>query len=144
MRIFHGTVFLGSGDHSKQAVEALHARLDDAVSALGGLQQSRNPDEATLDAEARVELEEVVRDLVSALLGREVQLTDVQPYPPNDGRIIHTYWEAKRGRALDKLRDANVTIPPECECQPKALYQLLHCPAHRRGVYRPLLASKVS
>lgn len=80
MRLFRGKLFLGSGEHSERGVKVLHARLDDALSHLSGLQQSHQGEE-DLDFQAQVEIEEVVRDIASALLGREVHFGDVQPYP---------------------------------------------------------------
>ena len=144
MRIFRGTVFLGSGEHSVRACEALHARLEDALSALSGRQQSRSDDEAELNQRAEIEMEEVVRDIASALLGREIALTDVQPYPPGDGAVIHTYWEKKREAVLNKLREANVPLPEACECTPAAVYRLLHCRVHQRAAYRPYASPKAS
>lgn len=102
MRIFRGLLFLGAGTNSMRGVRALHARLDDAVSHLGGMQQPAHPEtaeeaavEERMQAEAQIEIEEAIRDIASALLGREVVFLEKQPYPSNDGEGIYRYMEAR-------------------------------------------------
>jgi hypothetical protein len=87
MRVFRSRVFLGNGETSQKAVKALHQRLGDGLVDLGFLQQSHKG-EANLDAE--IALEEVVRDIASALLGREVAIREVQP-ESDDSNVIEAY-----------------------------------------------------
>lgn len=75
MRLFHGLLFLGSGDFSKKECEALHNRLDNGLELSSYGQQGPMPGELLLD------LEEVVKDIAAALLGRNIEFTDALPYP---------------------------------------------------------------
>lgn len=76
MRQFHGLISLGNGDFSKKECEALHKRLNDGLSLSGRQQQGSMPDEML------VELEDVVRDIMAALIGISIECTGVLPYPP--------------------------------------------------------------
>ena len=121
MRIFRGSIFLGSGDHSMRAVDALHERIDDAVSHLGGLQQS-HPGEEEQDAQDQIEIEEAVRDIASALLGREVAFRDVQP-KSDDAEGVHAYLGAKNRQYTSRLS------PKDCTCPNYVMRRQSWCPA---------------
>lgn len=147
MRIFRGQVFLGNGEVSRRAAEALHQRLDDALINLGGLQQGgpdpRFPEEVELVAEMRTEIEEVIRDLASALLGREIVFTNVQPQP-KDGAVVQRYWEERRAETLSKLDDYCVPYPSNCICTPQMLHHMAGCAAHHGAIYKPYVLVRAS
>jgi hypothetical protein len=88
MRHFHGLLFLGSGLSSQEGRAHLHRILDRALDISGGLQQPdpvTEPPRADREDEDRRwqrEIEDAVRDIGAALLGREIQLGEVLPYPP--------------------------------------------------------------
>lgn len=101
MRLFKGMVFLGT-DHSILIREALHKRLDEALNALGGLQQGpiKPPFSSTGEAECVAKLQherlEAVRDLVAALCGSEYNVGRGLPYPPPEGDIrLEEYLSTK-------------------------------------------------
>lgn len=86
MRNFHGLIFLGNGEHSVAAVERLKGRLAEGISELSALQQGNlfatEEENAKEEAAITSELEDVVRDVAAALLGREVSFDATLPYPP--------------------------------------------------------------
>lgn len=96
MRIFKSRVFLGSGKYSEQCRQALHDRLDDALDALGGLQQGPSSPPFKDDAEAacvmnmKRELRHAVRDLAAALLGHEIDI-DERPNHAEAGESDRLY-----------------------------------------------------
>ena len=77
-RQFKGLLFRGDGDFSGHESVILHKRLDEGLSILSGLQQEHPSDWRKWQAD----LEDVVKDLAAALLGRDVEFTDELPYPP--------------------------------------------------------------
>jgi hypothetical protein len=90
MRYFPGMIFLGNGEHSARLAKLLHARLDSAVSLLGGLQQPDDPCEPPSEARTtdrsrcEAELHDAAKDIVAALLGHELLLGDKLCYPYGD------------------------------------------------------------
>ena len=94
MRKFKGLVFLGSGLHSLAERARLHRRLDEALDLSGGMQQPQHWDheptqadrEATerVDRESVQEVEDACRDLVAALVGRDISFGETLPYPASD------------------------------------------------------------
>jgi len=79
MRKIETQIWLGDGLMSAAEVIALHRRLEEAISFVGGLQQLPRPD-GQCDYEAweeenkvwEEELRDAVKDLVVGLLGREL------------------------------------------------------------------------
>lgn len=97
MRYFHGQTFLGGGETSKQEVGALQHRLAKGIGELGALQQPDHPESEEHAERCRAdrlrceqEIEDVVRDIAAALLGREVHFGQELPYPPptDNARLI--------------------------------------------------------
>lgn len=86
MRHFHGLVFLGNGQFSVAEMERLKLRLDDGFNDLGAMQQGNvyaTPEENERErAEITSALEDVVRDVAAALLGRKITFGEKLPYPP--------------------------------------------------------------
>jgi len=81
MRYFRALSFRGAGVHSAVDTVLLHSRLNDALSISGGLQQG-GVENLEQDTE---EMEDVVRDIAAALLGREVEFGEELEYPgPTD------------------------------------------------------------
>lgn len=93
MRIFRSLLQKGS---IPAASDALHYRLEDALEALAFVQNG--PEQTKEDQlkreEAREEIIDVLRDIASALIGREISFTTEQPIS-EDGPIIETYLKAK-------------------------------------------------
>lgn len=89
MRQFHKMIFMGNGKFSEAECQKLKERLQEGLSILSFLQQPSHPEsdeEWELDKYGRRrhedELENIVQDISSALLGREiVQLSEALPYP---------------------------------------------------------------
>ncbi len=79
-RGFHGLLFLGNGEHSVRERQRLHEILDRALDLSGGLQQPGPEDPS--DERYHREIEDAVRDVAAALLGREIELGEVLAYPP--------------------------------------------------------------
>jgi hypothetical protein len=81
VRKFHGLVFLGAGPHSVALAKLLHARLDEALSIAGGLQQSSQGGHEDPSERLRGEFEllDAARDIVAALTGRDFTYGDVLP-----------------------------------------------------------------
>jgi hypothetical protein len=86
MRHFPGLVFLGAGEHAVRLVQLLQARLNEAVELSCALQQSSQgmPESEHEDEDAKLALNDAVRDLAAALLGRQMTIGDKLPYPYND------------------------------------------------------------
>ena len=80
-RYFHGLIFMGAGDRSINQCDHLHERLENGLSHLSGAQQMAFESEE-LRRVAEQNVEDVVRDVAAALLGREVTFGDKLPYPP--------------------------------------------------------------
>jgi hypothetical protein len=100
MRYFPGLIFLGNGHIAERICKLLHKRLDDAIHASGGLQQSnRGEDELDSIIGPVVGLEKIrenaVRDIAAAILGREITIGEELQYP-YDHTPIHEYDEIKR------------------------------------------------
>lgn len=89
MRQFHGLTFLGNGEFSKKECDALHKRLDDGLNLSGHKQQGSMP------TRMLVELEDVVRDIVAALIGRSLEFAGVLPYPPRPKNLTPVKWKQK-------------------------------------------------
>jgi len=89
MRVFLGLLFLGSGDWSVRAAHLLKERLQEGISLSGGLQQSSQgmPEDRAEMARGEADLEDIVRDIAAALLGREITFGAATPYPPNDAPL---------------------------------------------------------
>lgn len=87
MRRFHGLLFLGSGDFSKKECEALHNRLDN------GLDLSSYGQQGPMSKELQLDLEDVVRDIVAALLGKDVEFTNALSYPPKPKNMIPVFMD---------------------------------------------------
>jgi hypothetical protein len=85
MRVFLGLLFLGSGDTSVRAAHLLEERLREGISLSGGLQQSSQgmPEDRDERARGEADLEDIVRDIAAALLGREITFGAATPYPPD-------------------------------------------------------------
>ena len=69
-RIFFRPIFLGSGSWSENLVDKLHARLDYAISMLGGQQQNGGMGteySEKEEQETRMSIIEVVKDIKTAL-----------------------------------------------------------------------------
>ncbi len=69
-RIFFQPIFLGSGSWSENLVDKLHARLDYAISMLGGQQQNGglgSEYSEKEEQEAKTSIVEVVKDIKTAL-----------------------------------------------------------------------------
>lgn len=79
-RQFKGLLFSGDGDFSGHESVALHKRLDEGLSILSGVQQEHPADWRKW----KVDVEDIVKDIAAALLGRNIELTDELPYPPVD------------------------------------------------------------
>ena len=86
MRHFPGLVFLGAGEHSILLVKLLQARLNEAIDLSCALQQSSQgmPEDEHEEARLANALDDAVRDLAAALLGRQVTIGDKLPYPYDD------------------------------------------------------------
>jgi hypothetical protein len=88
MRQFHGLIFFGSFI-AKQENDALIKEIAEALVTAGALQQpahSESKEQATKEAlirqRATSHLEDVVRDIAAALLGKEIVFGADLPYPP--------------------------------------------------------------
>lgn len=73
MREINRMIFFGAGSTSRDAVNHLKQRLDDAVSTLGGLQQPGHPEseeeakqEELFFAKANADLKDMISDIISA------------------------------------------------------------------------------
>jgi hypothetical protein len=101
MRVFTGLLFLGSGEFSVRDVGVLRERLREGISLSGGLQQSSQgmPEDDAQTARLEADLEDVVRDIVAALLGQDVTFGARLPYPPGDDERVRDYAE----KLKDKL-----------------------------------------
>jgi len=71
---------MGMGEASEAGVVALRKRLADGVSISSGLQQGGG------EAVDRAELEDIVKDIAAALLGRDITIGLALPYPPERPR----------------------------------------------------------
>jgi len=82
MRQFEHLLFLGNGAVSAHEAQRLHDRLNEGLSLSGGLQQSNQgePEDEGERAHLEAELQDVVRDLAAALLGREIAFEERLPY----------------------------------------------------------------
>lgn len=85
-RQFTDQIFLGNGNYSGERIAELKERLHHGLMLLGGMQQPPRPEnekqaEACKNAykEDEAELETVVRDLVAALTGKEVEFVHDEP-----------------------------------------------------------------
>lgn len=84
-----GLIFMGAGERTKEQVEYLHKRLEEALSILGGIQQGPDPTDPNSAceqhdhevAEGEKEIEQIAREIYLALTGKspdkdEVRLKD--------------------------------------------------------------------
>lgn len=82
MRMIEGLYFAGNagppGYFSERQEELLFRRLRTAIDYLSGLQQGVTGQDR-IDGEQ--EIEDAVRDVAAALLGRNIEITDELPYP---------------------------------------------------------------
>ena len=72
-RNFCKMIFMGNGDLSLDNSNKLHERLEEGLSILSGLQQFRQDNN-----EFSSEIEDVVRDIAAALLGKEIEIGNVE------------------------------------------------------------------
>lgn len=86
MRKFHGLLFLGMGEDSNKLVVRLHQRLNEGLLVLGGAQQMHSRSER--DEDLLSDIEDVVRDIAAALLGKETTFGGELPYPWNIGELL--------------------------------------------------------
>jgi hypothetical protein len=76
MREHDALLFMGAGDRSTYAADRLKKRLKQAMDTLSAWQQG-----SPQVLEEIVEVEDTVRDIAAALLGREVIFGAELPYP---------------------------------------------------------------
>lgn len=76
MRHFHKLLFLGNGEQSQADCKKLIQRIDDALITSSYLQQAPRGK----FPEGEQDLEDAVRDLAAALLGREIDFGAELPY----------------------------------------------------------------
>ena len=88
MRYFHGLIFFGNLSCIEQTA-MLRDRLNDACQLVGGLQQGGHPDseedalaQETMRTSDQKAVEDIVRDIAAALLGRDITIGERLPYPP--------------------------------------------------------------
>lgn len=81
MRLFHGLIFQGAGKTSVTQLRRLNNIYQRAGMIAGGLQQGVHTDSQE-HKDGTVEIEDAVRDIAAALLGRDITFTKVLPYPP--------------------------------------------------------------
>ena len=88
-RKFTGLLFHGMGNHSFAKSVALHLCLGKGLSLSSVIQQPSRPEndrqakeDEEMITECKQEIEEVVRDIAAALLGREIEFGGTLPYPP--------------------------------------------------------------
>lgn len=84
-------IFLGNGDYSMELVKHLHAKLDEAVDILSGMQQppmSTDPEGTHARhleeiEEGKAKLDDIAKEIFVALTGHEVDGSDPEPdnYP---------------------------------------------------------------
>jgi len=92
MRYFGGLLFHG-GQMARAKVEFLRERFQEALELQSGLQQPDHEDASNRQEAASVrtwdeaELEDAVRDLVAALLGRELVLGGPLAYPWDEAAL---------------------------------------------------------
>ena len=77
-RQIFGTIFMGAGERTAKDIQALHEILDEALSTLSGLQQGGEDQ----DGQFEREMENAVRDIGAAILGKEIRIGEKLPYPP--------------------------------------------------------------
>ena len=87
-RIFKTLLFFGMGEHSEELGNLLEARLQYGMSIASGLQQPGHPEsDRAADCESfqqyvfEKDLENVVKDIAAALLGRDIIIGEELPYP---------------------------------------------------------------
>ena len=78
MRTFHGLMFFG-GPNCEDDTDRLKELFNETLSVVSGIQQ-------TFDIDSRQQgeafVEDAIRDIAAALLGREVEFGKTLPYPP--------------------------------------------------------------
>ncbi len=81
VRVFRTSILMGNGESSRIVCDRLHRRLDVALSWTDGLQQLRgfSTDGDSLYAKTKAEIEDVVRDVATAL-GVRVEVQGELPY----------------------------------------------------------------
>lgn len=87
-RHFNQQLFHGAGDHSKMGVRKLRSVLNNALNMQSGMQQGVHQTDPQYKEGQRV-LEDAVRDIAAALLGRSVTFGKKLPYD-NEIRIQRT------------------------------------------------------
>jgi len=111
MRYFDTTLFCGAGKFSEADCRLLRKQLEDALSALSGIQQGG---EDAARREGWDTREDAVRDIAAALLGKSVTIGDDLPYPGKlDGpraaesgrriREVHQRWRDAHERIMRRL-----------------------------------------
>lgn len=78
MRLFRQRLPLGTGFLARSDIALLHQRLDDAITCAGGMQQGV-PTDSPEYAEGERYIEDALRDLATALTGRELALGEKIP-----------------------------------------------------------------
>lgn len=87
MRKFHGYLFLGSGDYSARQAALLRKRLREAFELNAGLEQGAGFgefDPPGFQKRLYKEVEDIVRDIAAALVGRRISFGRKLPYPPKE------------------------------------------------------------
>ena len=142
MRAFLSLLFMGSGECTVRDVDLLHQRLQDALSHSSGLQQSRGGEEE-MDRKSTAEMEDVVRDIAAAVLGREVTFGETLPYPSPDTSALFEYWEQQQAKLA---KDRHYPMPTEkehrCSCTTHALLTVTRCQFHEVG-HRSMYSARV-
>jgi hypothetical protein len=114
MRFFDRAIFMGAGIFSEADCRLLKKQLDDALSALSGIQQGGREDAIRDGWDTR---EDAVRDIAAALLGKTVVLgpdydTDAPSEYDNAGRAAGT---GRRQREVhQRWRDAHERVMRRC------------------------------
>ena len=73
MRHFKKMLFMGMGKESKESIQFLRKRLKEAVVIQSGLQQGV-PTTSSEYKEGMTELEDIVKDIGMAILGKEIRI----------------------------------------------------------------------
>lgn len=95
MRWFDAMVFMDCDKCSRADSNLLVRRLKEGLSILSGLQQGGRK-LASSTALDRIDLEDVVHDIATALLGKEITIGNDLPYPGKLGFVRHS----KSGRRV--------------------------------------------
>jgi hypothetical protein len=81
MREFDSLVFMGAGDRSAADCYRLHRMLDRALGNLSALQQAGQHYSEERRAGMECGIEDAVKDIAAALLGKKIKIGEKLPYP---------------------------------------------------------------